>query len=135
MSASLKLNPNAPVFRDVEDIPCERVEIDGVEQACYRMLFSADRTDTQALTVGIATIRPGRPLPLHRHAHSEIYLGIEGELTVQVEDAVFQISPGQALFVPSDFEHSVHSSAEARLLFAFAADSYQEVRYVYLETS
>lgn len=135
MSACRKRDPIAPAFREVEDIPSERVEVDGVEQACYRMIFSADRTDTQALTVGIATIGPDRPLPLHRHAHSEIYLGIEGDVQVWVEESAFRISPGRALFVPGNLEHSAHSSSEARLLFVFAADSYQEVRYVYLETS
>ena len=134
MSASKTPATAGPVFRQFDEIPQENVEVGGMEQACYRMVFSADRTDTRGMTVGIATVGPDRPLPRHCHAHSEIYMVLEGDAEVAVDDTVFRLSPGSALFIPGNLEHAVHSSSQARLLFAFAADSYEEVRYVYVET-
>ena len=123
-----------PVFRQFHDIPQETVEVGGIQQAGYRMIFSADRTDTQGMTLGIATIGPDNPLPRHHHAHAEIYLCLDGEAEVTVEDKQFRLTSGNALFIPGELEHAVHASSAARLLFAFAADSYEEVQYVYLET-
>ena len=34
---------------------------------------------------------------------------------------------------PGNLEHAVHSEAPSKLLFVFAADSYSEVHYLYLD--
>jgi quercetin dioxygenase-like cupin family protein len=98
--------------------------------ATWRMLFSADRTASEGVTCGVAEIAAGRPLSLHRHAHPEVYVGLEGEALVSVEGREHPLGPGAALFIPGGAAHGVRVRAGvARLLFAFAADAITDVRY------
>ena len=122
-----------PILRRLNDIDEERVVACGKERARFRMLFSADRTATHSMTFGIARVGPGEPLPLHQHAHAEIYLAVSGEVRVTVEEDHFHLTEGSAIFIPGNTKHSVHAADEAQLLFAFAADSYAEVSYVYFD--
>lgn len=124
---------NNAIQRDPDMIEEEVVEIHGQHRARYQLLFSADRTETDSLTCGIAIVRPSEPLPLHRHAHAEVYFALAGSARVTVDRKDHRLAEGQAIFIPGNIEHAVHAEAEARLFFAFAADSYQNVRYVYLD--
>lgn len=124
---------DAPVQRDLRSTREEALEISGKHRARFKMLFSADRTATDSLTCGVAYVGPGEPLPLHRHAHSEVYFGLSGTARVKVGAEIFLLSEGAALFIPGNVEHAVHADEPARFFFAFAADSYSDVRYVYLE--
>ena len=45
----------------------------------------------------------------------------------------FPISQDIALFTPGGLEHAVHAASPARFFFAFAADSYSDIQYVYLD--
>lgn len=121
------------VHRKLSDIEEEALHCGGKERARFKMLFSADRTTTDSLTCGVASVGPANPLPLHRHAHAEMYFGLEGTARVTVGDEEFPLSEGTALFIPGDIEHAVHADGPARFLFAFAADSYSDVRYIYLD--
>lgn len=124
---------DAPVQRDLRTTEEEALECNGKHRARFKMLFSADRTATDSLTCGVASVAPGEPLPLHRHAHSEIYYGLSGIARVRVGAEEFLLSEDTALFIPGGVEHAVHADAPARFFFAFAADSYSDVRYVYLD--
>lgn len=124
---------NAPVQRDLQSTEEEALQCGGKLRARFRMLFSADRTTTDSLTCGVASVSPEEPLPLHRHAHSEIYFGLAGTARVKVGAEEFLLSEGTALFIPGNVEHAVHADAPAKFFFAFAADSYSDVRYVYLD--
>ncbi|MEO1987167.1 MAG: dimethylsulfonioproprionate lyase family protein [Martelella sp.] len=123
-----------PVVRRVGDIEEEGVVVENKQRARYRMLFSADRTETHSLTCGVATLDPENPLPLHRHEHAEIYFGLTGDACVRVEGENFPLSAGTAIFIPGNLSHAVHTTTEARLLFLFSADSYSDVRYIYLDS-
>ena len=123
----------APVRRNLHHIDEEVLQCDGQPRARYRMLFSGDRTPTDSLTCGVAIVGPDAPLPLHRHAHAEVYYGLNGEARVTAGGREFLLSDGVALFIPGDVEHAVHADEEARFFFAFAADSYSDVEYVYLD--
>ncbi|WP_052699943.1 cupin domain-containing protein [Martelella endophytica] len=122
-----------PVVRHDREVPEEVVEVGNKKRARFRMLFSADRTETHSLTCGIANLDRDNPLPLHRHAHAEIYIGLSGEAEVKVKGQSFRLSEGTAVFIPGNLEHAVHSGSNAKLLFMFSADSYQDVHYVYLD--
>ena len=122
-----------PVRRDLREIKEEVLHCDGQPRVRYQMLLSGDRTPTDSLTCGVAIIGPDAPLPLHRHAHAEVYFGLEGEARVTAGGRDSLLPEGIALFIPGDVEHAVHADAPARFLFAFAADSYSEVEYVYVE--
>ena len=63
-----------------------------------------------------------------------MYYGLEGNARVTAGGREFLLSEGVALFIPGDIEHAVHADQPARFFFAFAADSYSDVEYVYLDT-
>jgi len=122
-----------PVRRDLRDIEEEVLHCDGQPRVRYQMLLSGERVPTDSLTCGIAIVGPDAPLPLHRHAQAEVYYGLQGEARVTVGGHEFLLSEGVALFIPGNAEHAVHADAPARFLFAFAADSYSDIEYVYLD--
>ncbi len=122
------------VRREAGEVEEEALELGGRSLARFRMLFSGDRTATDTLTCGIAEVGPDTPLPLHRHAEAEVYLGLSGEARVTVGGREHALSEGVALFIPGGAPHAVHADADARFFFAFAADSYPEIDYTYLET-
>ncbi len=124
---------DAPVERSLEAVEEEALHCGGKLRARFKMLFSADRTATDSLTCGVASVNPEEPLPLHRHAHSEIYFGLSGTARVTVGAEEFLLSEGTALFIPGSVEHAVHADGPATFFFAFAADSYSDVQYVYLD--
>lgn len=124
---------DAPVQRNLQTIEEEALQCDGKLRARFKMLFSADRTATDSLTCGVASVGPGEPLPLHRHAHPEVYFRLVGTARVTVGVKDFALSEGTALFIPGNIKHAVHADEPAKFFFAFAADSYSDVRYVYLD--
>ncbi|SFU36489.1 cupin domain-containing protein [Halomonas korlensis] len=124
---------NVPVQRDLRTTEEEVLQCHGKYRARFKMLFSADRTATDSLTCGVASVGPREPLPLHRHAHPEVYFGLAGMARVRVGAEEFLLSEGTALFIPGNIEHAVHADEPAKFFFAFAADSYSDVRYIYLD--
>ncbi len=122
----------AVVRREAE---CELEEWDDAIRGAvsWRTLFSGDRTPTSALTMGIAELqpmeeRPGRP---HRHSQPEVYYILSGEGIVSVDGHASAVSAGSAVFVPGNAAHfAANTGAELmRLLYVFAADSFDEVVY------
>ncbi len=120
----------APVRLDLSHLPEEGWGTPDRGVLSWKTLFSADRTPTEALTCGVATVPPGGSLTVHRHTHPEVYFGIEGSARVMIEDTFHDLSPGVAIFVPGGALHSVYGGEEtARFFYAFAADSFTDVTY------
>lgn len=98
----------------------------------WKMLFTAPRTGTRALTMGVAELAPGAVLPLHHHAPAEIYHVLGGEGVVEVDGAPRPVRAGSSLFIPGDAKHrSTCTSAREplRVLFVFPTDSFEEIAY------
>ncbi len=120
------------VRRQLDAIAPEQMDDPRHGTASWRMLFSGDRTDTDSITCGVATVAPGQPLSLHRHAHAEVYYGLLGEARAFVGNVEHVILPGTALFIPGNIEHGLQAcQAEVQVLFIFAADDFKEVVYVF----
>lgn len=82
------------------------------------------------MVVGIAEFGPQGTLLPHRHVQPEVYLGLEGEAVVTIEGVAHAFSPGVALFVPGNAEHSTIAGPNgARFLYVFPTDSFSEVHY------
>jgi mannose-6-phosphate isomerase-like protein (cupin superfamily) len=101
----------------------------------WRTLLSADRTPTTSLTVGVVELGPGKPdvVHLHRHTQPEVYYILSGEGIVTIEGREHPVRPGTAVFIPGDAEHAARNTGSEllRLLYAFAVDSFDEVKYVF----
>lgn len=69
---------------------------------------------------------------LHRHEHPEVYFGLEGEARATVSGEEHLVAPGRALFIPGDALHGLQAvGAPAQVFFVFAADSFQEIDYIF----
>ena len=127
------VNHRKAVFRRVSDCTTEswRDEVGG--HVDWWTLFSADRTSTNALTVGIAEVPAGAPRPPRGHLHeqAEVYFFLAGSGEVVVEGETTPVTVGDAVFIPGNVEHmAVNTGSEPlRLLYFFAADSFDEIVY------
>lgn len=103
----------------------------------WRTLLSGDRTPTEALTMGVAEVveQAGAEARLHRHAQPEAYYILSGHgiLTIEGEDR--PLSPGTCAFIPGGAWHAARGvgAEPLRLLYVFAADSFDQVIYEFPE--
>lgn len=122
-----------PVVLHEQDCELESWSEEARSLVEWRTLLSADRTPTRALTLGMAELPPGEASDLrtHRHAQIEVYYVLAGEGIVSIDGVEHAIRPGSVVFLPGDAEHgAVNTGAETmRLLYVFAADSFEEVEY------
>jgi quercetin dioxygenase-like cupin family protein len=65
--------------------------------------------------------------PLHRHDFDEAFYVLEGELTFQLEEAVFTRGAGELAFAPRNVPHTYanHSDAPARALLVITPGGFE----------
>jgi quercetin dioxygenase-like cupin family protein len=97
----------------------------------WATLFSADRTPTEALTLGLATVPPGGFLAPHRHDPAEIYVVVAGRGILTLGRDEREVETGTAVFVPGDVRHGIRAAGTdpLRFLYAFAVDGFDQVEY------
>jgi quercetin dioxygenase-like cupin family protein len=97
----------------------------------WKILFSAARGPTEALSFGLAEFQPGAVLPLHHHAPAEIYHVLDGEGRTEIEGVAHELRPGVSLFIPANARHRTTNTGPGtlRILFVFPTDSFEEVVY------
>lgn len=119
--------------REWETWPEEEVAARGF--VYWKTLLSADVTYSEALTMGIAKIPPAEALHKHRHLQPEIYLILEGTGLVRIGGKARPVGAGSAVFIPGNALHSCENTGTSELRFAYvlAADSFEEVEYVFDE--
>lgn len=101
----------------------------------WRTLFSAERTSTEALTAGVAEIRPGNQLKVHRHLPPELYYLLAGEGMVTIDGVEYPVGVGTAVFIPGNAAHGIRNTGQTllRFFYAFAVNSFNEVEYIFPE--
>jgi quercetin dioxygenase-like cupin family protein len=119
--------------REWETWPDEEVADRG--SVYWKTLVSGDLTRSEALTMGIAKIPPAEALHEHRHRQAEIYLLLEGTALVTIAGKTRPIAAGSAVFIPGNALHSCQNTgtSDLRVAYVFAADSFEEVEYVFDE--
>ena len=117
--------------REWETWPDQEVPKKG--QTYWKTLVSGDLTHSEALTMGIAKVPPGEALREHRQA--EIYLVLEGTGSITIDGETRPVSAGSAVFISGNALHSCENtgSSDLRFSYVFAADSFEEVEYVFDE--
>lgn len=127
------MSPTKPViihtheraFEQTLDLPGGRTR--------WQILLSADRTPTEAMTVGITEIEPGQAKQffLHQHAQPEVYTILAGHGVVQIYGKEYELQPGSLVFIPGDAPHGLCNTGDVvlRLLYIFAVDSLDQVVY------
>lgn len=101
----------------------------------WKLLFSAPKTPTAEMSMGLAEIAPGGELPRHRHAPSEIYHGVSGKAEIEIEGRAYALLPGRSLFIPGNAWHRTAAlgSEPLRFLFLFPAAALDDVPYEFEE--
>lgn len=119
-----------PVVANADHAPLEGGEDPTFGTVRWRTLFSGDRTATSGMTMGVAEFGPEGTLMPHRHGPAEIYYCLAGQGTVTIDGVAHELTPGAALFIPTEAEHGTVAGPEGlRLLYTFPRDSFAEVEY------
>jgi quercetin dioxygenase-like cupin family protein len=131
------MNPHPAVVeqeaREWEAWPAEQVAQRG--EAEWKTLISAGLTRSESLTVGVGRLPPGGSLHAHRHEQHEVYLVLAGRGVVTIDGTARPVGPGVAVFIPGNSLHSVDAAgdSELQMAYVFAADSFEDVEYVFAE--
>ena len=117
--------------REWEAWPADQVAERG--EAEWKTLISAGLTRSAGLTVGIARLPSGGSLPTHRHEQHEAYLVLDGVAVVTIDGTPRTVGPGAAVFIPGNARHAVQATGddELRVAYVLAADSFEDVEYVF----
>ena len=103
----------------------------------WRTLISGDRTPTEGLTMGVADVAPDEAgeFRLHRHAQAEIYYILSGRGRLRIGDQEYDLVPGDTVFIPGLAWHAARcvGTETLRLLYVFAAGSFEDVIYEFQE--
>lgn len=99
----------------------------------WKTLISAHVTPSEALTLGVSKLPPGEALHEHRHEQAEVYFILGGSCIVTIDGEARAIGPGTAVFIPGNTPHSCENRGtdELHLVYVFAADSFDDVEYVF----
>ncbi|ELY59226.1 cupin 2 barrel domain-containing protein [Natronococcus amylolyticus DSM 10524] len=86
--------------------------------------FLRDELNCENVGVTVLECEPGWEGMEHDHAdegQEEVYLLLEGEATVTVEDESVELSEGDAIRIPPDATHQIHNGdAESRFVLVGA---------------
>ncbi|WP_267137881.1 cupin domain-containing protein [Anianabacter salinae] len=119
-----------PVVANADHAPLEGGEDPAFGTVRWRTLFSADRTATSGMVMGIAEFGAQGTLLPHRHEPAEMYFALAGAGVVTIDGVPHEFSAGNALFIPADAEHSVLAGPEGlRFLYVFPRDAFSDVVY------
>ena len=99
----------------------------------WKTLIGAAGDANEALTLGIARLPRGGTLHEHRHEQAEVYLVTAGEGVVTVDGRPHAVRPGVAVFIPGNARHSCANlgACDLHLVYVLAADSFDDVEYVF----
>ena len=114
------------------DVNTQEVESNPVigSDVSWRTLISSDRVPSSDFILGIAEVRAGGILPLHRHQPAEFYLGLSGSGVVTVAGIEYPLSAGISIFIPGDIEHAVFAGDEGlSFAYGFARADFSEISY------
>jgi quercetin dioxygenase-like cupin family protein len=119
--------------REWEGWPPEQAAERG--EAEWKTLISAGLTRSSSLTMGVARLPPGGALHPHRHEQHEAYLVLDGTAVVTIDGVARTVGPGVAVFIEGNTVHSVQATGDsgARFAYVLAADSFEDVEYVFGE--
>ena len=103
----------------------------------WRTLFSKGMTPTAGMTCGVAELRPGDWLGLHRHAPAEVYYVLAGAGGMGLDAPEIPLKAGTAIFIPGMAEHGIRQTGNEtlRLFYVFPVDSFDGVEYLFSAAS
>jgi mannose-6-phosphate isomerase-like protein (cupin superfamily) len=119
------------LFRQVDDVSPQTWDDPVRGLISFRTLFASEETGTAGLTTGVAELRPGGRLELHRHSATEIYYVLEGHGVTSVDGRTMPVGTGSSVFIPGGAWHGIRNTGAAalRFIYTLAADGMADVHY------
>lgn len=93
-------------------------------------LCDAERMPDARQTFGVCELLPGRKNPRHFHPNcDEVLFLLEGEIEHTLGDAVYRLTPGALLHIPTATHHDARNVGPgiARMVIAYSAPDRQTV--------
>ncbi len=119
-----------PVVANADHAPLEGGDDPSFGTVRWRTLFSADRTDTAEMVMGVAEFGAHGILRAHRHGPAEVYFCLSGSGTVTIDGVAHDLSPNVALYIPAEAEHETVAGDDGlRFLYVFPRDQFGDVDY------
>ncbi|WP_247000058.1 cupin domain-containing protein [Halosolutus gelatinilyticus] len=106
-----------------------KVNYEDVDQVSSAMHFLSDPLETEQVGVTIARCDPGWKSKPHDHTdnrHEEIYVLIEGEATVIVDDDPVSMETGDALWIPPAATRQIRNGGRESAFVLVSAPSLGE---------
>jgi len=97
----------------------------------WKDLIRADRTASQALSLGLGHLPAGQVLTRHWHAAPEVYYIVRGTGVVSIAADAYPVAPGTAVFLPANAPHELKNTGATPLefIYVFPIDSPDELEY------
>ncbi|ELZ23974.1 cupin domain-containing protein [Natrinema limicola] len=103
-----------------------KVNYEDVEQVSSAMHFLSDPLETEQVGVTIARCDPDWKSKPHDHTangHEEVYVLIEGEATVVVDDEPVDMEAGDALWIPPESTRQIRNGDDESAFVLVSAPS------------
>jgi mannose-6-phosphate isomerase-like protein (cupin superfamily) len=122
-----------PLALDEKDAPQDGWDDPVRGRIHWRTLFSKGSTRSTGITCGVAELKRGDWLGLHRHAPPEIYYVFAGAGVVSLDGREIAVGAGSAVFIPGMAEHGIRQTGTEvlRWFYAFPVDSFDGVEYLF----
>ena len=97
----------------------------------WKDLIRADRTSSQALSLGLAHVPIGQVLVRHWHAAPEVYYILRGTGIVTIAADAYAVASGTAVFLPASTPHQLENTGATPLefIYVFPIDSPDQLEY------
>ena len=76
----------------------------------------------EVLDPRIVKIPAGKSNEYHKHAHETVFIFIQGNGRVKIDDLIFEVQPGNFVFIPRWCMHQTINSGETEMIFLAVAD-------------
>ncbi len=106
-----------------------KVNYEEVDQVSSAMHFLSDPLETEQVGVTIARCDPGWNSKPHDHTdngHEEIYVLIDGQATVVIDDEPVEMTAGDALCIPPEATRQIRNGDEESAFVLVSAPSFAD---------
>ncbi|EMA40248.1 cupin domain-containing protein [Halobiforma nitratireducens] len=106
-----------------------KVNYEAVDQVSSAMHFLSDPLETEQVGVTVARCDPGWKSKPHDHTdndHEEVYVLIEGEATVVVDDEPVAMETGDALWIPPESTRQIRNGDAESAFVLVSAPSIED---------
>jgi mannose-6-phosphate isomerase-like protein (cupin superfamily) len=84
------------------------------------MLISPQNSSTRNLSIQISSVPVGSEQPVHAHEPEQCYYVIKGKGLMIIEDETREVSPGDAIHIPSNKKHGIKNIGDEALEYLTA---------------